>query len=300
MAPTLTILAPTHDRAEVLARVWPTWMAQQGLSEIVIVDDGSTQDYRNVFNEMRAACTERGINLKVIRSDARRGAPAAKNLGLEHCTSEELLTTDDDILLPADMVAQCRVDRPEQADPVIVGPRVIYLKDGESEKDALARADEDRTDYFNYRSLTLTPWVNTVTVRSFPFVTAVALWPASLFKRGLRYHEGYGGNGYREETDPQLTALAEYSASIFLVPRAVCFHLPPSLAYVKRGGQRRGNRLWFEFWVHYNNAKFLARHRETLRTLDSSLFESWISLFRDRLGARKIVKYLSGGQRGVK
>ncbi|TXG76609.1 glycosyltransferase [Patescibacteria group bacterium] len=294
MAPTLTILAPTHDRPEVLARVWPTWMEQQGLAEIVIVDDGSTQDYREVFREMSEVCTARSVSLKVLRCDERLGAPAAKNLGLNHCTSQEILTTDDDILLPNSMVAFCREERPQLTTPVIVGPRVIYLRDGETEEAALARANQDTSEFFNYRSLTLTPWVNTDTVQAFPFVTAVALWPAELFKRGLRYYEGYGGNGYREETDPQLAAGSDYSALVFLAPHAVCFHLSPSMAYAKRGGQRRGNRLWFEFWVHYNNAIFLARNRDAIKKLGLNGYSCWTSLVRDRLGMKKIIKYILG------
>jgi len=293
MAPTLTILAPTHDRPEVLARVWPTWMEQQGLAEIVIVDDGSTKDYQEVFREMSDACTARSICLKVLRNNERRGAPAAKNRGLEHCTSQEILTTDDDILLQKSMVTYCREERPQLSTPVIVGPRVIYLKDGESEDAALARANQDTSKYFNYRSLTLTPWVNTGEVKAFPFVTAVALWPAYLFKRGLRYYEGYGGNGYREETDPQLAACADYSAQIFLVPNALCFHLPPSLAYANRSGQRRGNRLWFEFWVHYNNAIFINRNRNAIKKLSLAGYSCWISMIRDRLGIKKVLKYFS-------
>jgi len=289
MAPTLTILAPTYNRPKVLALVWPTWLGQQGLAEIVVVDDGSTQDYRDVFLEMGAACADRGIHLKLLRNVQRRGAPAAKNLGLAHCTSQELLTTDDDILLPEDMVTQCRADRPQRADPVIVGPRVIYLKDGEQEEAALARANQDASEYFNYRSLTLTPWVNTGTVQPFPFVTAVALWPAELFRRGLRYHEGYGGNGYREETDPQMAARSVFSAAVFLVPRAICFHLSPSKAYANRGGQRRGNRLWFEFWVHYNNFVFLNKFKhQLLHVFNIRPMNAWFTLLANRLSPARI------------
>jgi glycosyltransferase involved in cell wall biosynthesis len=268
-------------------------MEQQGLAEIVIVDDGSTQDYREVFREMSAACTERSISLKVLRSDERRGAPAAKNLGLEHCTSQEILTTDDDILLPKSMVAYCREERPQLTTPVIVGPRVIYLKDGESEDAALARANQDTSAYFNYQSLILTPWVNTGTVQAFPFVTAVALWPAELFQRGLRYYEGYGGNGYREETDPQMAACSDFAATVFLVPHAACFHLPPSLAYANRSGQRRGNRIWFEFWVHYNNFIFVNRFRNRLLlAFNIRPMRAWLTLLINRLSPARIAKYI--------
>lgn len=298
MAPTLTILAPTHDRPEVLARVWPTWMEQQGLAEIVIVNDGSTKDYREVFREMSEACSARSICLKVLHNNERRGAPAAKNLGLEHCTSQEILTTDDDILLPKSMVTYCREERPQLSTPVIVGPRVIYLKDGESEEAALARANQDTSKYFNYRTLTITPWVSTGKVEAFPFVTAVALWPADLFKRGLRYYEGYGGNGYREETDPQLAACSDYSAQIFLVPNALCFHLPPSLAYASRSGQRRGNRLWFEFWVHYNNFKFINRFKNRLMLeYEIRPMNAWLALLFNRLSPARIINYIAGNSK---
>ncbi|WP_374316794.1 glycosyltransferase family 2 protein [Aquabacterium sp.] len=292
MAPTLTILAPTHNRPDVLEKVWPTWLEQEGLAEIVVVDDGSTEPYSAVFNQLSDACKANRIVLRVIRNDTRLGAPAAKNRGLLHCTSDEVLTTDDDILLPPDMVRLCRAGKPIDDRPTIVGPRVIYLLDDEQPDAAIARANAEKRAFFNYKDLTLTPWSNPGKVREYPFVTAVALWPRSLFERGLTFHEGYGGNGYREETDPQLAARASHAAAVFLVPDAVCFHLPLSIAYAKKGGQRRGSRLWFEYWVHRNNATFLNRHREILHSFGISVFGSWVHLIQNRIGPRKIASHI--------
>lgn len=229
MATTLTLLAPTHDRPEVLARVWPSWLRQDGISEIVIVNDGSKRVYDRVFADIASACEARNVTLKVIKTPKRLGAPAAKNAGLSECTCDEILTTDDDIELPDDMVAKCRKDRPSVNGPVLVGPRVVYLRDGETHAAALERARQEKQPFFDMKKLILCAWAHPGAVTEYPFVTAVALWPAELFRQGLRFHEGYGGNGYREETDPQLMAAQKFGAKVYLIPDAHCFHLPPAL-----------------------------------------------------------------------
>lgn len=295
MVPTLSILAPTHDRPQVLARVWPTWLDQEGLKEIVVVDDGSKEDYSSVFRDLAFACEERGIEFKPMRLPRRHGSPAAKNAGLNLCTGQETLTTDDDVQLPPNMVQRCRSCRPAGSNPMIVGPRVIYLKDGENEEDALQRSSCSQTPYFDLRTLTLTPWAGGDEVSPYPFVTAIALWPTELFRRGLRYYEEYGGNGYREESDPQLTAATQFGATVFLIPQAHCFHLPPSIAYAKKGGQRRGGRLWFEWWVLKNNLVFLARHREILKNkYKVNPAVSWWRLFASRFSISRVLRALRG------
>lgn len=291
--PTLTILAPTHNRPEVLARVWPTWIVQQGVKEIVIVDDGSTDEYRLVFSALSAACDERGVTLKTLKLQGRRGAPAARNAGLELCTSDEIFTTDDDLLLASDMIAKCREQRPMRDVPVIVGPRVIYLRDGETEVQAEQRSNSDASSYFRPNDLTIVNWVDPGKVLRVPFVSALALWPRTLFERGLRYCEEYGGNGYREETDPQLQAQAHFDAEIYLTPSAKSFHLPPLLAYARASGQRRGGRLWFEYWVHRNNARFLYRNRVSVnRFSNCSMLALWFGLIASRFSLTRVIKYL--------
>lgn len=294
MAQTLSILAPTHDRPHVLSLVWPSWIVQEGVKEIIVVDDGSNEDYSSVFAEIATACEARGISFKPVRLPTRTGAPAAKNAGLALCTCTEVLTTDDDIVLPPDMVALCRNGRPDNNTPTIIGPRVIYLKDGESEASALHRSSSDKRPYLNKRDLTLNPWVNPERVQRLPFITAVALWPRELFERGLRYYEGYGGNGYREETDPQLMAQSHFGAAVYLNPRSICFHLAPSIAYAKKSGQRRGGIFWFEYWVAHNNAIFLARNRRLLsEEFQIQTINAWINLCLSRFNPKRFIKHLN-------
>lgn len=291
MAAALTILAPTHDRPEVLARVWPSWLRQEGICQIVIVNDGSTGGYDRVFADIALACRARDVVLKVIETPRRLGAPAAKNVGLPECVCDEILTTDDDIELPDDMVAKCRAGRPAADGPVLVGPRVIYLRNGETHTAALERAGRETQPFFDMEKLILCAWAHPGAVKEFPFVTAVALWPAGLFRQGLRFYEGYGGNGYREETDPQLMAAQEYGAKVCLIPDAHCFHLPPDIAYARRGGQRRGGRLWFEYWVLKNNYVFLRRFSVHLkRNFGISPVAAWLRLAFSRLSLARLFR----------
>lgn len=294
MAISLTILVPTHNRPQVLALVWPTWTRQEGVKEIVVVNDGSTISYERVFHEMTVGCELHNIRLKIVELQERVGAPAAKNAGLIECTSEEILTTDDDILLPDDMVTRCRADRPRLASPVLVGPRVIYLKDGETNEQALKRASLEVLPYFDFKKLTLCAWAHPGGVAEFPFITAVVIWPADLFKKGLKYFEGYGGNGYREESDPQLHAAKDFDAKVFLTPDAYCFHLPPNIAYANKSGQRRGGVFWFEFWVFKNNYIFLKRFSKYLNTNFNvyPLF-SWFYLAFSRISINRLLNLFS-------
>lgn len=294
MVPKLTILVPTHDRPEVLEKVWPSWLRQGGVKEIVIVNDGCTGGYHRVFSEIASACATQSISLKIVETPVRLGAPAAKNAGLAECTGDEILTTDDDIELPDGMVARCRADRPSGDGPMLVGPRVIYLRDGESHTAALERARQETQPFFDMKKLILCPWAHPGEVTEYPFVTAVVLWPAGLFRQGLRFHEGYGGNGYREETDPQLMAAQKFGAKVYLAPDAYCFHLPPGIAYARRGGQRRGGRLWFEYWVLKNNYVFLRRFSVYLkRSFGISPVASWLQLTLSRFSVARLARALS-------
>ena len=293
MAPTLTILAPTHDRPEVLARIWSSWLRQDGVKEIVIVNDGGTGGYDEVFSKIASACETQNVTLKVLETPVRLGAPAAKNVGLAKCTCDEILTTDDDIELPEGMVARCRADRPSGDEPVLVGPRVIYLRDGETHAAALERVKQEAQPFLDMKKLILCAWAHPGAVTEYPFVTAVALWPNELFRKGLRFYEGYGGNGYREESDPQLMAALKFGAKVYLTPDAYCYHLPPGIAYARRGGQRRGGRIWFEYWVLRNNYLFLKRFSPYLKnSFAISPAASWLRLAMSRISPKRFLKIL--------
>ncbi len=285
---TVSLLVPTYNRADVIERIWESWFALRGLTQLVLIDDGSTQDYTQLVATLRAAAAPKGIDVVYLKRNVRAGSPDAKNVGLALCTGDYVLTTDDDITLAPDMAEQLIAAAHAQGPNAVIGARVVYRTDGESEEEALMRSRQDSSPYFSARGLTLVPWAEHAGLVRTPFVTAVALWPRHLFERGLRYFTNYGGNGYREETDPQLTAQSEYGATVWYCAQAICYHLPPSQAYGQKSGQRRGGLLWYEFWVMKNNITFLARHGKWLKkTWGLSPLGTFIGLANDRFGLKR-------------
>lgn len=283
--PSISLLVPTYNRADVIARIQDSWMELRGLSQLVLVDDGSTQDYGPLVASLKEAGKAKGVEVVYLKSATREGSPAAKNKGLAYCTGNFILTTDDDITLDPDMAINLLAAGKHKGPKAVMGARVVYRKDGESEEEALRRAQLDHSTYFNARGLTVVPWSEQVEPVRTPFVTAVALWPADLFKQGLRYFTEYGGNGYREETDPQLTAQSTYGASVWYCANAICYHLPPSQAYGQKSGQRRGGWLWYEYWVMKNNVTFLRRHGKWLKNdWNISPTMAFMGLAWDRFG----------------
>lgn len=222
-----------------------------------------------------------------------KGAPAARNRGILECLGEEILTVDDDIILADDLVRTCRLFRPS-GKSVVTGPKVIYLRDGETTTQAIERTKPDASlPYMDMGRLLLTPWAGDGKAIRVPFITSIALWPRDLFQKGLRYFEGYEGNGFREETDPQVQAQMRYEASVYLIPASFCFHLPLALAYADGGGQRRHGILWYEYWAIRNNAVFWMRNRKFLEEQwNVCSLRSQMKFVWHRLHVRRLINLL--------
>lgn len=296
--PTISLLIPTYNRADVIERIWESWFALQGVTQIVLVDDGSDQDYCALVRKLEAHAQQCGIAFVYLKRSSRDGSPVAKNEGLAQCTGDYIITTDDDITLASDMALELLKQAAAKGPRAIIGARVVYRRNGESEQDALVRSQQDTSGYFNPAGLTIVPWAeHKIAIRT-PFVTAVAMWPAVLFKEGLRYFVDYGGNGYREETDPQLTAQSQFQATIWYWAGAICYHLPPNQAYGQKSGQRRGGLLWYEYWVIRNNWTFLRRHHAWLkREWNVSAVTTFLGLINQRVGyprVKALLKKLAG------
>jgi GT2 family glycosyltransferase len=91
--PVVSVVVPTHNRPALLREALASVRAQQGSGErfeidLVVVDDGSTVDLREVVDEFAPA--------SLLRFEERRGVPAARNVGLQHSRGEYVAFLDDD------------------------------------------------------------------------------------------------------------------------------------------------------------------------------------------------------------
>lgn len=114
MPPQLTVVIPTFNRARYLARMLEALehqTAASGTFDVVVVDDGSTDDTAQVLGRPYA------LPLLAI-SQTNQGPAAARNAGIRRATGDIVLFIDDDVVPAPDLIA---VHLAMQADE----PRVV-------------------------------------------------------------------------------------------------------------------------------------------------------------------------------
>jgi glycosyltransferase involved in cell wall biosynthesis len=97
VTPTASVVVPTHDRSDLLLQTLASVIAQVGVDlEIVVVDDGSTQDVAG------AIATLAEDRIRVVRNERPVGVAGARNRGIEHARGEWIGFVDDDDLWAPD------------------------------------------------------------------------------------------------------------------------------------------------------------------------------------------------------
>jgi glycosyltransferase involved in cell wall biosynthesis len=237
----ITLVVPTYNRAAALQANLASMLAMRDIAEVVVVDDGSTDDTLQVCEQF---VDER---LKVVRHEANRGLPAARNTGLAAARGEWVVFGEDDCRFPIDYATVLRAEAHRHAAD-IVGAPLLHLKVTDQEVPALA-AKAPRVEKLSMENGSVFP---TRAVET-PFIPAVALVRRSVFER-VHYYEGFSANAYREETDFFVQA-ARAGFSCLLTGETYCYQLENW-----DGGARQSSTLRYEYWVLRNNWRFLRRH----------------------------------------
>jgi len=103
-APRFTVVVPSYQRRDALARVLAAWERQQPRDlpfELVVVDDGSTDG----THELLAATRPERYSLRAVRQE-NRGPAAARNRALELAQGELVLFSGDDIEPSPELLAE--------------------------------------------------------------------------------------------------------------------------------------------------------------------------------------------------
>jgi len=101
----LSVVIPTHNRCETLKKAISAYQSQsaaQQISEIIVVDDGSTDLTPTVVNQLVG---ESSVAIRYFRQE-NKGPAAARNVGIREAASALILFTDDDIIPERDLVTQ--------------------------------------------------------------------------------------------------------------------------------------------------------------------------------------------------
>lgn len=249
----VSVIVPTYNRAHLLPSTLPSYI-QPGVTEIIVVDDGSHDDTPATLEKLARDYPL----IRFHRLERNGGQAAANNAGISLARSPYVFFGDDDSVLmngsiPA--LAECleawRVD--------IAGARAVYMLPGESVEDALRRTRRGRREIVHIQRLRGYFDDDPGHPVLVPFCQACCLMPTDL-ARAVLFDPAYVGSGYREETD-FLLRCAESGAKIVFCPQAISVNLPREAA---KGGAWAGKWFAYERSAIRNNGRFLRRHYEYL------------------------------------
>jgi len=124
--PCLSVIIPTHNRAQHLPQTLESVFSQQGeelLIETIVVDDCSTDQTQSVLASY-------GGKILVHRLDSNKGAGGARNEGLRLATGKYVKFLDsDDVLCPGTLKDELRLAEGNTADMVISGWGNVQIDD---------------------------------------------------------------------------------------------------------------------------------------------------------------------------
>lgn len=106
LKPEISIIVPTFNRAALLHRAVTAWLEQDANLELIVVNDGSSDDTMNVLGAVGDS------RLRVIHQE-NAGPAAARNLGLTEARGHAVLFCDDDIV-PTPGFVQAHLDALER------------------------------------------------------------------------------------------------------------------------------------------------------------------------------------------
>jgi len=100
-SPSVSVIIPTYNRARLLPRALASVLHQQAVLEVLVVDDGSSDDTEAVVR------THVDPRIRYLRQPRNRGAAAARNRGLDEARGEFIALLDsDDEWLPDKLALQ--------------------------------------------------------------------------------------------------------------------------------------------------------------------------------------------------
>jgi len=243
----ISLVLPTYNRAAALRENLARMLAIEDVAEVIVVDDGSSDDTPAVCASFTDA------RLRVIRHPHNRGVAAARNTGVETARGEWVLFGEDDCRFPPDYAAVLLREGQRHGADIVSAP-LIHIAGSDADAAASAAAAPRRAGSPTMDESNVFPAEAVHT----PFLPARALVRREIFDR-VRYHDGFAVNGYREETDFFVQA-ARAGYRCVLTGATYCYQLD-----TWDGGQHHSSPLRYELWAVRNNWRFLRRHGAWLR-----------------------------------
>jgi GT2 family glycosyltransferase len=236
----ISLVLPSYNRAAALRANLDSMLAMRDISEVIVVDDGSTDDTVKACGEFKDS------RLRVISHRSNEGVAKARNTGVEAAKGEWVLFGEDDCRFPHDYATVLRAEADRYAADVVGAPLIKAAEEARVPEVAAMSPREERPSIEDVHVFPLEA-IET------PFVPARALVRRAIFDR-VSFYEHFPVNGYREETDFFVQAARAGFRCLF-TPATYCYQLR-----AWGGGQHESSTLRYEYWTIRNNWRFLSRH----------------------------------------
>jgi glycosyltransferase involved in cell wall biosynthesis len=142
----VSVIVPVHDGEPFLHECWATLMTQASRpSEIIFIDDGSTDGTLTALRSFRAA----GVAVQVV-SQRSLGPAAARNAGIRAASGDFIAFLDVDDAWPPNKLADALLGFAEHPEFSVVGGTVQLVWDDEAEVAAAFREPQRRVNLGAY------------------------------------------------------------------------------------------------------------------------------------------------------
>lgn len=253
----ISIIIPTYNRVKYLKKTILSYLSQENIKEIILINDNSSQDYCEIISYINSLCKKRNIDFKYIHNKKNYGAAKSREIGIKAAEGKFILWGEDDVILHKNY-AQILLNKIINKNYDVVAGRIIYLHKNESINEAIERYKNINKKIFDYSILEGNYGILTKNDIELPWVHALYMCRKDWFEN-INIDQNYKGNGYREESDIQIRLL-EKGARIFYTSDTICFHL-----FRNEGGQWKKGNLWRLYWKIANNNYFVNKNYEILK-----------------------------------
>lgn len=245
----ITLIVPTYNRAYALDQVLDTFYQQKSVTEIIFVDDCSTDDTKAVIDKFKSKYSQ--VETVYFKNEKRSGASFSRMKGVDAARGEYILFCDDDEFLENNYSEVC-LKKIQNGEAEIVSGRHFYRNIGEDINEALKRFGRGLHSGSVFGNIRYKIYTDAIFEgdASIPFTHGIFMTSKSLLRK-YKIDPFYSrGNGFREESDFQMNAFLN-GHKIIMTNETHCVHM--NMKEVRTGGQRvnRLKRYWYNVYYTY-------------------------------------------------
>lgn len=252
----IDIIIPTYLRGEILIERLPSYFNQKEAKSIFVIDSGENTDTESAIKIVQEKSP---IPIFYHRFPKHEVQQVCKNFGVIQSKAPYIFIGEDDLELSENHFA-ILLETLSRRDVDIVGGRRVYIRDGETQAEALINAPTHGKIFCTipFEAYFENLFENEIIV---PYLHSNVLIKRDVFD-SVQYDSRYKGNAFREELDFYLGCL-KLGKKMLATPHTACFHLK-SDRKMHSGSQTV--RLKYEAYVWINTIKCFWKNRDVLKS----------------------------------